>query len=771
MQRASPVSWTVAADRARSGRLLTAQRWLALAMLCLQAATLARLSGTVAFPATVALLALLVMWSGVRLVWSRDQLFVVLVALVAVFTVKYLVFPTNPQYRLGFLQFQLAFVVSQFVLTWQLVHFCVLDAAALGPARHAIQGQWISLPEVLLHAQSSGEAKAAAGADSASSRDAPGVRIGAAGVGAERLIECLLRADRLPALFPLYGAVTLGSMAIVRLDPRDRWTVAVPAALFACLVGLFASASVRRLRSAGEGIDLAEPERDDLSVVFGPSPGVRVVVAALLLLVALGGWAAAAAMRRFEREIDHLLVNLFRDQGGGGALGFSGQSALGSVHRRKLRSENRVMLRVYGSQPPGYMRGQVFVEYRDAMWHTVPSTRSLDPSEVRPLMFPRVEAESRLFALEDGVRAERWSVFECWPDPSLATYLFTPLGTTHVAAAVNEVSVTPRHNIVRSDELLPGHPYTAFVPRGRWSAGEAPSPQFLQNLTEVPAYLERRLKPLAEQVLAGCQTPAEKIRAVRAFLRNNFEYRLGIEIYGDEDPVVYFLKNRLPAHCEYFATAGTLLLRLGGVPARYVTGFVVDEPNEYAGCWLARNRDAHAWVEAFDPTRGWVIVECTPAAGVPQGEPSSAFTQAWDGARQWWRRLRVRWDREGMHVVGEVLIALLVNGPVQLLIALVIGFAGWQRWRVWRLNRNRATPVDPHLTAMHALLQRADRHAERRQQRRRTNETLHEFAARLTLPELAQWYREYAACRYQPQTISQAAVRRLRQSLERICRS
>ncbi len=749
--------------------MLTAQRWLGFGMLCLQAATLARLSGTVAFPATIVLLAVLVMWSGVRLVWSRDQLFVVLVALIGVFTAKYLLFPANPQYRLGFLQFQLAFVVSQFVLTWQLVHFCVLDAAVLGELRGAVQGQWISLPELLLRTQSPGAWAVTGDSGKTRPQRPSGSRQAVSdGMAAEGVIERLWQADRLPALFVLYGAVTFGSMAIVRLDPGDRWTVAVPAALFAGLAGLFANASVRRVEPTSEGIERAQRIPDDLLAVLGPSPGVRLVRVALLLVVASVGWGAAAAMRRFEREIDHLLVNLFRDAGSGGALGFSGQSALGSVHQRKLRSENRVMLRVYSNQPPGYMRGQVFVEYRDAMWHTVPSTRSLDPSDRRPLLFPQVDPEAKLFALEERVRAERWAVFECWPDPSLATYLFTPLGTTHVAAVVNEVSVTPRHDIVRSDDLLPGHPYTAFVPQGRWAPGEPPPPEFLETLTRVPEYLRSRLQPLADRVLAGCRTPAQKITAVRTFLQDNFEYRLGIEIYGDEDPVVYFLENRLPAHCEYFATAGTLLLRLGGVPTRYVTGFVADEPNEYAGCWLARNRDAHAWVEAFDPKRGWVIVECTPPAGVPQGEPQGRMAQAWDATRQWWRRLRVRWDRDGLHALGEVLVALLMNGPMQLAIAVLIGLAGWQHWRVWRLNRTRAAADDPRLNALHALLQEADRRAERHRQRRRTNETLHEFAARLTLPELAQWYREYAACRYQPHVLCDAALTRLKKALDRI---
>ncbi|RMG41545.1 MAG: hypothetical protein D6725_01305 [Planctomycetota bacterium] len=673
------------------------------------------------------------------------------------------------------MQFQLAFVVSQFVLTWQLIHFCVLDARFTRDLRPLAHGQWVVIPELLLRlpvrrseAVSSEGGGAASVGDEGPSNQRWGTTGALCGRDIQGLVERLRRADRLPSLFPLYGAVTMGSMAIVRLDPKDRWLFALPAGGFACLLALFAAASVRRVRPASDAAGRPEPLADTLLAALGSTGGVRGVVVALLVLVVAGGWLTAAAMRRFEREIDHLLVNLFRNAGSGGALGFSGQSALGSVHRRKLRSENRVMLRVYGPQPPGYMRGQVFVEYSDAMWHTVPSTRSLDPTDGRPIHFPALESNARLFAVEDGVRAERWSAFECWPDPSLATYLFTPLGTTHVAAEVNEVSVTPRHDIVRSDDLLPGHPYTAFVPHGRWREPRSDSSNFLESLTRVHPHLRRRLQRHADVVFAGCTTTAEKIRAVRRFFQNNFEYRLGIEIYGDEDPVVFFLDNRLPAHCEYFATAGALLLRMAGVPTRYVTGFVVSEPNRYSGCWIARNRDAHAWVEAFDPKRGWVVVECTPPAGVPQGEPGSRIAQAWDATLQWGRRLRVRWNRDGLQVVGEVVTALLMNGPVQLAVVLLIAVTCWQRWRLRRWKSRTARTNDPWLTELHALLERADRKAARHEFRRRADETLHQFAERLSLADLARWYREYAACRYQPHVLCEAALARLKNALDRI---
>ena len=48
-------------------------------------------------------------------------------------------------------------------------------------------------------------------------------------------------------------------------------------------------------------------------------------------------------------------------------------------------------------------------------------------------------------------------------------------------------------------------------------------------------------------------------------------------------------------------------------PTRYVTGFYVTESDPIASNgWIARNKDAHAWVEAWDADKQtWRIVEST----------------------------------------------------------------------------------------------------------------------------------------------------------------
>ena len=65
----------------------------------------------------------------------------------------------------------------------------------------------------------------------------------------------------------------------------------------------------------------------------------------------------------------------------------------------------------------------------------------------------------------------------------------------------------------------------------------------------------------------------------------------------------------------HFASAGTLLLRALGVPARYVSGYIADVT---AGETVdVPDQNAHAWVEIYLRGYGWYPVEMTPGLHVP----------------------------------------------------------------------------------------------------------------------------------------------------------
>lgn len=123
-------------------------------------------------------------------------------------------------------------------------------------------------------------------------------------------------------------------------------------------------------------------------------------------------------------------------------------------------------------------------------------------------------------------------------------------------------------------------------------------------------------------------TTTEKVQRLRKFFDTEFEYSryLTIErVHPNKtrpSPVETFLTTNKSGHCEYFATAATLLLRASGVPARYSIGFSVMEKNDRNNEWVIRGTHAHAWTRVwneelnmwvdFDPTpAGWLSAETT----------------------------------------------------------------------------------------------------------------------------------------------------------------
>ena len=103
----------------------------------------------------------------------------------------------------------------------------------------------------------------------------------------------------------------------------------------------------------------------------------------------------------------------------------------------------------------------------------------------------------------------------------------------------------------------------------------------------------------------------------------------------NKDFVTYFLKDQGRGYCAHFASAGTMLLRSYGIPARYVEGYVVTASGISesatsgegdAGLYYTGNNplnntalittevtdgDAHAWTEVYIDDFGWVPFEFT----------------------------------------------------------------------------------------------------------------------------------------------------------------
>ncbi len=196
-------------------------------------------------------------------------------------------------------------------------------------------------------------------------------------------------------------------------------------------------------------------------------------------------------------------------------------------------------------------------------------------------------------------------------NPVKGYVVFTPLATHWIEANSGGIIIGDHDQIGMGVDVT--NPYVAGV--GQRARHDILTPEQRQVLTTVPAAMVNEARRVAKDVFADSLTARNKAAAVSRYFQSQANYTLRTEAAPAEvDPIANFLEKKHPAHCEYFASATAMVLRAAGVPTRYVTGYVVDEPNERdPELWLARNRDAHAWVEAYDDVgEYWFAVESTP---------------------------------------------------------------------------------------------------------------------------------------------------------------
>lgn len=135
---------------------------------------------------------------------------------------------------------------------------------------------------------------------------------------------------------------------------------------------------------------------------------------------------------------------------------------------------------------------------------------------------------------------------------------------------------------------------------------------------EIPRTTQIELRRIAEQegFLDSELTASEKIEMVKNYISNSKTYSLKTpKMPSGKDFATWFLNESDTGYCVHFATAGTLMLRTLGIPARYVTGYYA---TAYANQTVTVTTDnAHAWVEYYSDTAGWIPLECTPSSFQP----------------------------------------------------------------------------------------------------------------------------------------------------------
>jgi transglutaminase-like putative cysteine protease len=163
--------------------------------------------------------------------------------------------------------------------------------------------------------------------------------------------------------------------------------------------------------------------------------------------------------------------------------------------------------------------------------------------------------------------------------------------------------------------------------------GEAVIGEYLQ----IPV-VDPRIADLSREITQGIDDDINKARAMEQYLRDNYRYSLeGLPMGAD--PLALFLFDVRQGDCEYFSSALAIMLRLNGIPARVVNGYLGGDWNSYGEYYLIQHSNAHSWVEAYFKDRGWVTLDPTPA--VPRRPPAAFFLSL----AHFMDSLRLRWYR------------------------------------------------------------------------------------------------------------------------------
>jgi len=314
--------------------------------------------------------------------------------------------------------------------------------------------------------------------------------------------------------------------------------------------------------------------------------------------------------------------------------------------------------------------------------------------------------------------------------------------------------------------------------------GKELQPRERKEALQLPASITPAVRELAQSWIAQNSSPRAIVNSALQFFRTQrFRYSLSPGEYRKND-LDEFLFHRRVGFCEHYAASFATLMRLAGIPARVVVGYLGGEYNDLGRFFLVRQADTHAWCEVWLPDSGWTRADPTSAvapgrasldlnsflerrtASGEMGTRRSAFVTEltrsviFTNVRLVWETVSYEWDTRLLGFDADVQEALLASAGfanrgsffliaeiLVVAVALLVIYAGWMQ--LW--TRARADRVK-------ALYERFCRKAARLGARRDAWEGPSDFSRRAAqlLPMESERIRQisntYIALRYSPKS-------------------
>ena len=305
----------------------------------------------------------------------------------------------------------------------------------------------------------------------------------------------------------------------------------------------------------------------------------------------------SAATLQARRFIEPLAMAYIQDRIAARGDPYRAHTAIGHIGELKL--SDRILLRVKpdaSGRRPQLLHQATYQTFARNMW---------------------VSRRTRFDELPSSAEGTAWHIAE---EPghmstvSIAAYLPNGKGLLAVPGGTRRVDHLPVEGVQRNRlgalKILRGPEVVDF--RAHYTpldfVDTAPDAADLS----VPRAHLQMFAELVARLGLGAEEDRQAVERVRLFFAKKFSYSLNLKAPRDEaTPLAEFLLRTRSGHCEYFATSTVLLLRAAGIPARYATGYSVQEYSELEERYLVRRRHAHSWALAW-VNGAWRDVDTTP---------------------------------------------------------------------------------------------------------------------------------------------------------------
>lgn len=257
------------------------------------------------------------------------------------------------------------------------------------------------------------------------------------------------------------------------------------------------------------------------------------------------------------------------------------------------------LFRVYGKTDSPYLRDGVG-EYYNGSWYQNPAL---------PITYDGHVIESMIAGYENSTEHS----FIVEPSVSLSNYLPGPQNPVQLEVATNttyypELKLFQPETPVSNRYQIIGEIYD-FTQTTLYNA----DPYTLDPYLQIEESLKNQIESYALDVTMYESTTYGKVDALTSHLRSSYTYNLTAEPEpAGVDPVEWLLFYEQQGICTDFATALTMLARSIDIPARLVTGYLVNPDVEVQDVYAGQ---AHAHTEVLFDDLGWIIFDATPTSG------------------------------------------------------------------------------------------------------------------------------------------------------------